>query len=443
MQREKSKIKKLLKFSKFIFFPFFVFVLFFAFCGNAFASGASFYLSPNNGTFFVGSTFDVSVFVNTNGNDINAVRVNLKFDPKMLQIAGPTTGRSFISVWVAQPSYSNIAGTASFQGGVPAPGINTSAGLVSTITFRAIAPGETSIYFSDSSKILLNDGQGTNILDSMGRGVYDLKIPPPEGPIVYSPTHPDQNKWYKNNNPSFSWEKSEGITDFSYSIDNDFAGNPDNISEGDQTSISYSDLSDGIWYFHIKARKGNSWGGITTYAVQIDSTPPAKFTVDFEPKLKSPVTTSREPIVSFITTDALSGIDHYELKVVDFNSANAGNAGFFTEISSPYKIPSLSTGENQIIVRAFDKAGNWQDSTQKFEVIPSEKIFYTTRNGLNIWMIFFPWWVIILLIILLILIILGVVLLVVVQQKKLEEQKKNLKELREKTQKKIWTDPNI
>ncbi len=63
---------------------------------NAQEGGASIYFSPASGTFYVGSTFDVSVFVNTNGNDVNAVRVDLKFDPKKLQVASPTAGKSFI-----------------------------------------------------------------------------------------------------------------------------------------------------------------------------------------------------------------------------------------------------------------------------------------------------------------------------------------------------------
>jgi len=399
------------------------------------AEGASLYFSPNAGTFFVGSTFDVSIFVNTGGNDINAVRVDLKFDPKKLQIASPTTGRSFISVWIAQPAYSNIEGTASFKGGIPSPGINTSAGLVSTITFRAIAPGETAIYFSDSSEVLLNDGKGTNVLSSTGRGVYNIAIPPPEGPRVFSSTHSDQNKWYKNNNPTFSWEKEEGVTDFSYSINQDFSGVPDNISEGDQTSISYTDLEDGIWYFHIKAKKGGVWGGVSHYIVQIDATPPADFTIDFEPKLKSPVMTSQEPVVSFITTDSLSGIEHYELKTIDFGKTKSGENGFFTEVISPYKLPILSIGEHEIVVRAFDAAGNWQDNSKRIDVIPLGKLFYITKSGIGIWIFFFPWRQILSILAILVLLILILSFLWWRKQKSLAERKEKLKEIKERTEK--------
>jgi len=111
------------------------------------------------------------------------------------------------------------------------------------------------------------------------------------------------------------------VTDFSYGIDDNFYGTPDNISEGDYTSVSFTDLEDGIRYFHIKAKKGNAWGGITHYILLIDTAPPAVFPLSFEPTLRSPVTTSREPIVSFITTDSLSGISHYTLKLIDLTKA--------------------------------------------------------------------------------------------------------------------------
>jgi len=360
------------------------------------AAGASLYLSPNSGTFYIGSTFDVSIFVNTGGENVNAVQVDLKFDPKKLQIASPTAGKSFISVWVSQPTYSNIQGTASFQGGMPSPGINTSAGLVSTITFRAISPGETTILFLDSSRVLLDDGKGTNILSSKARGVYTLRIPPPEGPKIFSATHPDQNKWYKNNNPTFSWEKEEGVTDFSFSLDFDSQGIPDSVSEGGQTSISFTDLEDGIWYFHVKAKKAEVWGGTSHYLVQIDSTPPASFQLEVSPSLE---TSLSQPVISFITTDALSGFDHFEIKVIDITPGHEDREiSFFIEAASPYKLPVLEVGKYMVIVRAFDNAGNWRDESVKIEIIPEG--IGLTREGIYFFEIFLSWWLIILIIIL-------------------------------------------
>ena len=419
-----------------VFFILIILIISFGVASVAKAEGASLYLSPQTGTFFVGSTFDISIFVNTGGNNVNAVKVDLKFDQRKLQIASPTAGRSFIAVWISQPTFSNIEGEASFQGGVPSPGINTSSGLVSTITFRAIQPGEAIVSILDSSQVLLDDGKGTNILSSVGRGVYKIVIPPPEGPKVFSPTHPDQNKWYNNNSPTLSWEKEEGVTDFSYSIDNIFYGVPDNISEGDYTSVSYTDLEDEIWYFHIKAKKGNTWGGITHYILIIDTTPPAAFALSFEPTLKSPVMTAREPIVSFITTDSLSGISHYELKLVDLTETpQKKETGFFVEVSSPHQLPSLATGEYEVIVRAFDRAMNWQDSSKKIEVIPIEKIFYITKGGINLWTFFLPWRKLILIFLPLIVVILVIAFFWYKRQRRLRQKRAALKEIKEKTEK--------
>ncbi len=367
------------------------------------AAGASLYLSPASGTFFVGSTFDVSVFVNTGAEDVNAVQVDLKFDPTKLQIASPTAGKSFIEVWVSQPNYSNTKGSMSFIGGVPTPGINTSAGLVSTITFRAISQGETSVLFLDSSKVLRNDPEGTDILTSMGRGAYTLLIPPPEGPQLFSLTHPDQNKWYKNNNPTFSWEKEEKVTDFSYSFDQDPLGVPDNVSEGDYTSVSYSDVEDGIWYFHVKARKAEVWGGTSHFSIQIDSSPPAIFTPTVEP---SPKTTETQPLISFITTDAFSGLDYYTLKYIDMTPEREEAVGFFTEVSSPHRLPPLEIGDYLVVVRAYDEAGNWREGKIKIEIFP-EGIFFT-QKGIQFREFLIPWWILILVLIILIIIIIFI-----------------------------------
>ncbi|MBZ9569798.1 hypothetical protein KJA16_02650 [Patescibacteria group bacterium] len=366
------------------------------------AEGASLYLSPASGTFFVGSTFDISIFVNTGGENINAVEINLKFDPTKLQVASPTAGKSFIEVWVSQPTFSNTKGQMSFIGGLPSPGIKTSAGLVSTITLRAISPGKTSILFLDSSKVLRNDPEGTNILTSMGRGVYTLLIPPPEGPKVFSPTHPDQNKWYKNNNPTISWEREEGVTDFSFSFDQDPAGFPDNTPEGEHTSVSFSDVGGGMWYFHVKARKAKVWGGMSHYLVRIDTTPPAVFTPTVEP---SPKTTERQPLVSFITTDALSGMDYYQLKYIDITPERKEEiSGFFTEVSSPYKLPSLEIGKYLVIVRAYDIAGNWREGKAEIQIFP-EGIFLTKR-GIQFREITLPWWIVFVILLVILLLVL-------------------------------------
>ena len=365
------------------------------------AAGATLYLVPGSGTFFVGSTFDVSVFVNTGGENVNAVEVNLKFDPAKIQIVSSAVGQSFVQVWISQPSFSNRDGTITFIGGLPTPGVNASAGLISTITFRVMAPGQTVVSFLDNCKVLKNDSKGTNILTSKNRGVYTLSVPPPEGPIIYSTTHPDQNKWYKDNNPNFYWQKDEGVTDFSYSFDQDPLSTPDNNSEGGHSSVGYSDVKDGVWYFHVKTKKDEVWGGTSHYSVSIDNTPPAAFTPTVEPSVN---TSEKQPLISFITTDALSGLSYYRLRYVDITSAEQEElASLFTEVSSPHRLPALKIGKYLVIVVAYDAAGNFREGTVKLTIYPKGITF--SRDGLQFKQFLFPWWILLLILLIVVILI--------------------------------------
>lgn len=342
------------------------------------AAGASLYLSPSSGTFFVGGTFDVSIFVNTEKNSINAVQVDLKFPADLLQVTSPTAGSSFVEIWAEQPFYSNEEGVISFKGGVPAPGINTSAGLVSTITFRAKAQGKAVISFADSSQVLLADGQGTNILKSTGVGEYHLTIKPSEGPKIFSATHPSLTDWSKNNNPSFYWGKEWLATDFSYVLDQDPQGIPDNISEGDANSITFSNVKDGVWYFHLKAKKQNVWGGVSNYPLQIDNTIPETFKVDINRFL-----------ASFSAKDLTSGIDYYEVSTINMSDARSSASPFSIESQSPYKIPFEAPGKYVILVRAHDKAGNVRESKSNLRIV--SPAFSYTERGLRVGNTFLPW----------------------------------------------------
>jgi hypothetical protein len=373
-KKKKEDNKKLIMLKRFFFALIFL-GLILANLVFAQEKSAILYFSPARGTFFVGSTFDVSVFVDTQGNNINAVEVNLKFPPDLLQVTSPTAGTSFISIWADQPSYSNQEGFISFKGGVSPPGINTSAGLVSTITFRVKAPGKAIISFLDSSKVLLADGKGTNILKTMAVGEYDLVIAPPEGPKIFSPTHPDPNTWYRDKNPVFYWEKEEGVTDFSFSLDKDPRGIPDNIPETSLTSANFTDVGDGVWYFHLKAKKGDAWGGVSHFPIRIDTTGPENFEIKIE-------RAGQNFFASFSTFDLLSGIDHYEVSVANMSNPQALANPFFIEASSPYRIPYQSSGKYVIFVRAFDKAGNFIEVKSALNIV--NPIFsYTGGGGLE------------------------------------------------------------
>ncbi len=365
-----------------------ILTLSFAVVPSAKAESASLYLSPSSGSFLVGSVFTVSVFLNTEENEINAVWAELKFPPEILQVTSPTAGTSFVTEWIVPPNYSNEKGIVSFRGGVPG-GITTSASLVSSITFRAVASGTAKVEFVKGSKVLLADGKGTNILTSTRNGEYHILVPPPEGPKVFSSTHPNPNVWYSDSSPAFSWEKEERVTDFSWSFDQNSSGSPDSVSEGGETLASFTEVEGGIWYFHIRQKKEGIWGKTSHVQVRIDSFPPYEFTPRVE-------TYSRlvdyQTMVYFETTDNFSGISHYEVSVINL-SAKEPARSFFTEEISPYKVPFKKAGKYNVIIKAVDRAGNSREAEARFRMV-TPLISHIEGRGVEIRGIIFSWWLI-------------------------------------------------
>ena len=143
---------------------------------------------------------------------------------------------------------------------------------------------------------------------------------------------------------------------------------PDDISEGIKAGIVYRNLPDGVHYFHIKALRDNVWGGVTHFALNIDTAPPAEFPIDVSPRKKTDRTT---PIISWATTDQHSGLNHYEVKLISLSSPSEGaseSQPFFVEANSPYT-PTLELGKYDVVVRAYDNAGNYREVKARIEIV--------------------------------------------------------------------------
>ncbi|MBU6370588.1 MAG: hypothetical protein KGH93_02775 [Patescibacteria group bacterium] len=316
------------------------------------------FFSPASATIIQGATIEIPVFVDTEGRSINAVSLSVNFDPSKMVLVNPSNSNSIIGIWVDPPSYSNTAGTLSLSGVIP-NGITTSSGLITTMTFRAVSSGQAPITISSASRVLANDGQGSETQLALDRGSYTILPQSPAGPSVFSETHPFEDTWYNNNSPVLAWNRDIGVSGFSFTLDDKPFTVPDNTLDATDTVISYPNLSDGIWYFHIKAQKQGVWGGTTHFMIRIDTTPPAAFTPGVEMVSASGGT---QALVSFFTTDTLAGIDHYEVGVVD--GSNATNTSpVFVQAENPYQLPLKPFEHVRLTVRAFDKAGNVRDET--------------------------------------------------------------------------------
>ena len=185
-------------------------------------------LSPSTGVYSSGSTFTVKVVVNSQGSSINAAEGTLKFNPSELSVVSAGRAGSIFNLWVGEPSFSNSAGTITFSGGLPS-GYTGSAGNIMTVTFRTKGSGAAKITITGGS-VLANDGQGTNVLTSMGGGTYTMQaataspepeeviveyVAPantPQAPNVSSPTHGDQKKWHTAKEAVLNWDLPNGVT---------------------------------------------------------------------------------------------------------------------------------------------------------------------------------------------------------------------------------------
>ena len=177
------------------------------------AQSGSLYFSPSSGSVIAGQNFSIVLRVNTANVAINAAEGSVVFDSAKIQINSISKSGSIFTIWAEEPKFSNAEGTIEFAGGVPNPGYSGSSGTVLTINFKAkaatIIKGYTDIVMI-SGAILANDGEGTNILASLGKATYfigpaGIPIVTPLAPtgtqpvqemVITSTTHPDSEKWY-------------------------------------------------------------------------------------------------------------------------------------------------------------------------------------------------------------------------------------------------------
>lgn len=316
-------------------------------------------ISPRTGSFVEGSTFEVPILIDTKGKSINGIEIRINFDKERLSIVNPSSGTSIIGIWVETPGYDNTLGTLSYVGIVP-NGVTTQSGLIGTISFKAKKTGSAMISIDSSSKILLNDGLGTEADIDFGSAEYNVLPKSPEGVRIFSETHPVQSDWYNNNSPIISWIKDSNVSGFSFILDNKPNTIPDNTIDSTETTKIFVTLNDGLYYFHIKANKNGMWGSTGHFLMRIDTASPA----EFKPETNYLVTEESKDrtLLSFFTTDNLSGMDHYEVGVIDRNQPLT-EFPVFVEAQSPFQVPVYNGSNLEVIVRAIDKAGNVRDET--------------------------------------------------------------------------------
>lgn len=356
-----SKIKTLVFFLGFLVLP-------------GVTHAASFYFSPSTLYLAPGQSAVVALKVASADQALNAVSGTIT-SSENFSINSLSKAPSLVNFWTQEPSIANDE--ASFEGVVLNPGYKGSGATVLSFTVVAKKAGTGNLTFSTGA-ILANDGQGTNILETLPSLPIVVTSPdakpvsspapqptslaeqatPPSALSIASVTHPDQNSWYSAEKAIFTWTNPSGAT----AVRLGYGRSPET-----RTQVLYRpavnkktlELKEaGVLYFVAQVQVAGVWSGVTRYRVQIDSDPPSTTSLKFITRSDSSVD------VVFESSDDLSGIDYYELSVGSSTPVRVSADG----AGKPYPLSALSTGFGTSTLRivAYDKAGNVSESRADF-----------------------------------------------------------------------------
>jgi len=154
--------------------------------GTGEVAGMSF--SPSATTVTAGQDFNLNINLDTHNNNVVVAKAMVKFDTASFELRSVNTASSVFAASntcqyngkaceIITSDTAPATGTLIITENKPRPGVNTAAGLVATITFRAkkaITPSTQNItlYYTalnsyDDSDVILDDGNGTDILTSL------------------------------------------------------------------------------------------------------------------------------------------------------------------------------------------------------------------------------------------------------------------------------------
>lgn len=349
------------------------------FFGYNSVNAATIQINSNSVSLSPGGIATLSVVLNSESVAINNADAKIMFPADLLEVVSVSRVGSIFSLWVEEPDYSNVSGTITFNGGIPAPGFTGSSGTVISVVIKAKKAGQANLTFSDAA-VRANDGLGTDVLRAKtGKTISIIekeqpiiKETPTPAPVlapestpsvvslqVTSPTHPSQESWYTDNSPIFRWKVPTGVTAVQTGIDDNTSGSPRVTYSPAISEKTVKDLKDGVWYFKVRARKDGEWGQTSTYIARIDNTIPKKNNVVFSYDDDKKVLDIDADII-----DETSGLDYYKLYI---NGAFVKKVPAEDFVNGKYSIAVKTSGDNTIKLVAVDRAGNSVESSGDFK----------------------------------------------------------------------------
>lgn len=342
---------------------------------------AALLVGSSKATLAVGDTATVSFYVDTQSKFINNGESIISFSKDIIAIKSISTQGSVFGMWVEQPTFSNAAGTITFNGGVSNPGFQGTRGLLFTATITAQKAGTASINFGESS-IRANDGLGTDVLQQK-TGITIAVTPAVEKPIekpvdkpkapelpasdqatptqledfsvfkISSPSHPDESLWYSSNIVDLRWSLVKGATAIAMMLDSNPQTTALGKTEKPITSRVVKGLKDGTSYFHVQQLLGKSFSEIAHFAINVDTTAPVNT------KARVYRNDNNQLIVDVSADDATSGVDYFQVFI---DNTEVGKIPAKNGVAQLI-LPSATTIGNHILeINTYDFARNKQNS---------------------------------------------------------------------------------
>lgn len=358
-----------------------------SFSSNAYA--ATLNINTSADTFKIGDQFNADIKIDSEDVGVNAAQATIKFSSAILEVVSIDKAGSVFNFWIQDPQFDNSAGQITFIGGASSGLVGKSLQVI-RVVFKAKGLGQSDLIFIDGA-VTASDGSGTNVLSQMNKTTINItsttttststfqtieRTPVeantvPAKPAVSVLLYPDPTKWYNNSSKfSASWQLPNDISAVATDLNKDPLFNP-TTSGGIFNNETFSALSDGIWYLHVRFYNNVGWSATNHYRIAIDTVPPPPLTIIFSDGLSS---NNPSPIITYKVNDQLSGIDHYYIQI------DTGQVADVTPGS--YTLPLQKPGKYTIKVGAQDKAGNKVENTAQFEILPIEspRIVSVTTN---------------------------------------------------------------
>ncbi|MFP4473690.1 MAG: putative Ig domain-containing protein, partial [Candidatus Omnitrophota bacterium] len=165
-------------FKKLVFIIAAVFYTLIAYAEGAFA--ATLTLAPANGTYNIGTSFDVDVILNTEGESVQGVKAHITFDDSILQANSIEKDDSW---GFSTPDMGIEGNLIRFEVGTISP-LNGSNIMVGTIQFEAAHDGVSVVEFNSETEVN-RTGNFTDILSETTGGSYTVGNP--DNPPVLNP----------------------------------------------------------------------------------------------------------------------------------------------------------------------------------------------------------------------------------------------------------------